>query len=58
MRVLTTEFFVEVHNEWLRGPVMSGQEGEKPQEDTEWGAGRMRERRRRKRKERGRERES
>ena len=44
MRVLTTEFFVEVHNEWLRGPVMSGQEGEKPQEDTEWGAGRMRER--------------
>ena len=26
---------------------MSGQEGEKPQEDTEWGAGRMRERRRR-----------
>ena len=25
---------------------MSGQEGEKPQEDTEWGAGRMRERRR------------
>ena len=37
---------------------MGGQEGEKPQEDTEWGAGRMRRRGRRKRKEkRERERE-
>lgn len=44
---------------------MGGQEGEKPQEDTEWGAGRMRrrgrrgggERGKRKERERGRERE-